>query len=93
MGHKRTIRPNTKKLNALFLKRNRTSWNSFANKVRYYQRGFMGEPYEMKPGQREFLEYPYSCICYKPPRNNTNSTMKNGDVHSGQVGIELEAKT
>lgn len=93
MGHKRTIRPNAKKLSALFLKRNQITWNAFANKVRYYQRGSMGEPNEMKPGQQEFLEYPYSCICKKPQRNDTNGTANHGEVHSGQVGTELEART
>ncbi|KAK4746534.1 hypothetical protein SAY87_012846 [Trapa incisa] len=93
MGHKRTIRPNSKRLSALFLRRNQTSWTTFANMVRYYQRGSMGEPDEMKPGQQEFLEYPYSCICKKPPRNDANSTKNNGEVHSGQAGIELETRT
>ncbi|KAK4769723.1 hypothetical protein SAY87_030255 [Trapa incisa] len=78
MGHKRTIRPNSKKLGALFLKWNQTSWTNFADSVRYYQRGSMGEPDELKPGKQEFLEHPYSCICKKPPRNSTNSTKNNG---------------
>lgn len=72
MGHKRTIRPNLKKLSALFMAWNNTSWDTFTSKVRYYQRGFMGEPGEMEPGRSEFHEYPYSCICPKTPNNGTN---------------------
>jgi hypothetical protein len=66
MGHKRTIRPNAKKLNALFLKREKLPWESFAKKVKAAQQGFLGEPDEMKTGRGEFHEYPSTCICQKP---------------------------
>ncbi|KAJ0937548.1 putative GDP-fucose protein O-fucosyltransferase [Helianthus annuus] len=66
MGHKRTIRPNAKKLNALFLKREKISWESFAKKVKAAQQGFLGEPDEAKTGRAEFHEYPSTCICKKP---------------------------
>ncbi|KAJ0594559.1 putative GDP-fucose protein O-fucosyltransferase [Helianthus annuus] len=66
MGHKRTIRPNAKKLNALFLKREKISWESFAKKVKAAQQGFIGEPDEAKTGRAEFHEYPSTCICKKP---------------------------
>ena len=67
MGHKRTIRPNAKKLSSLFQARERMDWKTFARKVKSSQRGFMGEPDEMRPGRGEFHEFPYSCICQKPP--------------------------
>ncbi|KAI3828892.1 hypothetical protein L1987_03003 [Smallanthus sonchifolius] len=66
MGHKRTIRPNAKKLNALFLKREKIPWESFAKKVKAAQQGFLGEPDEVKTGRGEFYEYPSTCICKKP---------------------------
>ncbi|XP_024958688.1 O-fucosyltransferase 29-like [Cynara cardunculus var. scolymus] len=66
MGHKRTIRPNAKKLNALFLKREKLPWETFAKKVKASQQGFLGEPNEMKGGRGEFHEYPSTCICKKP---------------------------
>ncbi|XP_076933399.1 O-fucosyltransferase 29-like [Bidens hawaiensis] len=66
MGHKRTIRPNAKKLNALFLKREKMSWESFAKKVKAAQQGFLGEPNELKMSRGEFLEFPSTCICKKP---------------------------
>ena len=66
MGHKRTIRPNAKKLSALFMARHRMDWDTFARKVKASQRGFMGEPDEMRPGRGEFHEFPYSCVCEKP---------------------------
>ena len=66
MGHKRTIRPNAKKLSALFLQREKMGWTSFSKKVKSAQRGFMGEPDEMKPGRGDFHEYPTSCICNNP---------------------------
>ena len=66
MGHKRTIRPNAKKLSALFMARDRMDWDTFSRKVKSCQRGFMGEPEEMIPGRSDFHEYPLSCICRKP---------------------------
>ncbi|KAL9326720.1 hypothetical protein ACSQ67_007365 [Phaseolus vulgaris] len=66
MGHKRTIRPNAKKLSALFMSRHEMDWDTFASKVKACQRGFMGEPDEMKPGRGEFHEYPSTCVCEKP---------------------------
>ncbi|WOL18883.1 hypothetical protein Cni_G27680 [Canna indica] len=62
-GHKRTIRPNAKKLYSLFLNRANISWEEFALKVRANQRGFMGEPREVRPGRGEFHENPSTCIC------------------------------
>ncbi|KAL2321564.1 hypothetical protein Fmac_025943 [Flemingia macrophylla] len=66
MGHRRTIRPNAKKLSALFMSRHEMDWNTFASKVKACQRGFMGEPDEMRPGRGEFHEYPSTCVCEKP---------------------------
>lgn len=66
MGHKRTIRPNAKKLSALFMARHEMEWDTFAKKVKECQREFMGEPGEIKPGRLEFHEYPSTCLCEKP---------------------------
>ncbi|GMJ10994.1 hypothetical protein like AT4G16650 [Hibiscus trionum] len=66
MGHKRTIRPNVKRLSPLLMERDQIDWDTFAEKVRAVQRGFMGEPGEMRVGRGEFHEYPYSCICEQP---------------------------
>ncbi|KAH7690255.1 GDP-fucose protein O-fucosyltransferase protein [Dioscorea alata] len=62
-GHKRTIRPNARKLYSLFLNRSNMTWEEFASKVRTYQKGFMGEPNEVRPGRGEFHENPSTCIC------------------------------
>ncbi|KAJ7552171.1 hypothetical protein O6H91_06G045200 [Diphasiastrum complanatum] len=62
-GHKRTIRPNTKKLGPLFLARSELSWEQSSAKVRAFQKGFMGEPNETKRGRGEFHENPAACIC------------------------------
>lgn len=62
-GHKPTIRPNAKKLYRLFSAKASMTWEAFASKVRSYQRGFMGEPMEVRPGRGEFHENPSSCIC------------------------------
>ncbi|XWS62003.1 hypothetical protein CRYUN_Cryun07bG0173600 [Craigia yunnanensis] len=67
MGHKRTIRPNAKRLSPLFMERDQMDWYTFSRKVKAVQRGFMGDPDETRPGRGEFHEYPYSCICKKPP--------------------------
>ncbi|KAL6501562.1 O-fucosyltransferase 29 [Orobanche gracilis] len=68
MGHKRTIRPNAKRLSALFAARDKMEWSTFSRKVKSCQRGFMGEPDEMRPGRGEFHEYPSACICQKPSK-------------------------
>ncbi|KAF5462205.1 hypothetical protein F2P56_018232 [Juglans regia] len=62
-GHKPSIRPNAKKLYRLFLSRNNMTWETFASRVRTFQRGFMGEPKEVRPGRGEFHENPSTCIC------------------------------
>ncbi|KAK9927582.1 hypothetical protein M0R45_024761 [Rubus argutus] len=51
MGHKRTIRPNAKRLSALFMARDQMDWDTFAKKVKSCQRGFMGEPEDMRLGR------------------------------------------
>lgn len=66
MGHKRTIRPNAKKLSSLFKAwQANMDWETFARKVKSCQRNFMGEPEEMKLGRGDFHEFPYSCVCQK----------------------------
>ncbi|KAL2346187.1 hypothetical protein Fmac_000187 [Flemingia macrophylla] len=62
-GHKPTIRPNAKKLYRLFLNRSNSTWEVFASSVRNFQRGFMGEPKEVRPGRGGFHENPSTCIC------------------------------
>ncbi|KAI3958139.1 hypothetical protein MKW98_020781 [Papaver atlanticum] len=70
MGHKRTIRPNAKKLSSIFMTRDEMDWGTFARKVRSSQIGFLGEPEEMRPGRGEFHEFPSSCVCEKDNRKN-----------------------
>ncbi|MQM05846.1 hypothetical protein Taro_038660 [Colocasia esculenta] len=65
-GHKRTIRPNAKKLYSLFLNRANVTWEAFVSRVRIHQRGFMGDPNEVRPGRGEFHENPSTCICESP---------------------------
>ncbi|GMY28113.1 O-fucosyltransferase 16 [Fagus crenata] len=62
-GHKPTIRPNAKKLYRLFLSKSNMTWEAFASRVRTFQRGFIGEPNEVRPGRGEFHENPSTCIC------------------------------
>ncbi|MCD7447905.1 O-fucosyltransferase 16 [Datura stramonium] len=69
-GHKPTIRPNAKKLNRVFLNRNNMTREEFASRVNTFQRGFMGEPKEVRPGRGEFHENPSSCICEDPEAKN-----------------------
>ncbi|XP_072957982.1 O-fucosyltransferase 29 [Typha angustifolia] len=71
MGHKRTIRPNAKRLSSLFKARNQMDWETFSRKVKSLQRDFMGEPDEVRPGRGEFHEFPSSCICQRPAQNKT----------------------
>ncbi|PKI55137.1 O-fucosyltransferase 16 [Punica granatum] len=81
-GHKPTIRPNAKKLYRLFPVRANMTWEAFALKVRSYQRGFMGEPMEVRSGRGEFHENPSSCICEdsqaKAMKDSTNRKLGKG---------------
>jgi len=74
MGHKRTIRPNAKKLNVLFQTRNQLGWDTFSRKVQKVQRGLMGEPDDIRPKQDDFHEFPSSCICLRKPGNISVTT-------------------
>ncbi|KAG4211202.1 hypothetical protein ERO13_A02G084000v2 [Gossypium hirsutum] len=62
-GHKPAIRPNAKKLYRLFLSRNNMTWEEFSSRIHTLQKGFMGEPKEVRPGRGEFHENPSTCIC------------------------------
>lgn len=83
MGHKRTIRPNAKRLSTLFMAQNKMDWETFSGKVKSCQRGYMGEPEEMRPGRGEFHEFPSSCIC-KTPFNHSNVINRYNDHISGR---------
>ncbi|KAH9538419.1 hypothetical protein CY35_15G003300 [Sphagnum magellanicum] len=65
-GHRRTIRPNVKKLNNLFPLFDTMPWENFAAQVQEIQKRFMGDPMEVPPGQGQFHENPLQCICEKP---------------------------
>lgn len=90
MGHKRTIRPNAKRLSALFMARDQMDWDTFSKKVKSCQRGFMGEPDEMRPGRGEFHEYPHSCICEKPFRDLEDSDHADNSEH---IAMDLTKKS
>ncbi|XXG39139.1 hypothetical protein AAC387_Pa01g0178 [Persea americana] len=98
-GHKRTIRPNSKKLYSLFLNRANMTWEAFASKVRTNQRGFVGEPNEVRPGRGEFHENPSTCICEnlktKATDSGHHSELKAGsnnarDDKSQAVGVSTD---
>lgn len=93
MGHKRTIRPNAKKLNALFLKREMVPWETFAKKVKAAQQGFLGEPDEMKNGRGEFHEYPSTCICKKPFKFSDLDSNYNGTQTFTKSSFNPEAES
>nr|GMD43611.1 O-fucosyltransferase 16 [Ipomoea batatas] len=85
-GHKPTIRPNAKKLWRLFLNRNNMTWEEFASRLRTFQKGFMGEPKEVRPGRGEFHENPSTCICEdsgaKAEANSDPQRIGNEDIAS-----------
>ncbi|XP_010264337.1 PREDICTED: uncharacterized protein At1g04910 isoform X2 [Nelumbo nucifera] len=89
MGHKRTIRPNAKKLSALFMARQKMDWETFARKVKLCQRGFMGEPEDMRSGRGEFHEFPSSCICQKLHRDDDIEDSNDTGQPMGQYTIGL----
>ncbi|KAK8941867.1 hypothetical protein KSP40_PGU016473 [Platanthera guangdongensis] len=61
-----------KKLSSLFKVCNKMDWSVFTSKVKLHQRGFMGEPNEMRMGRGEFHEYLCSCICQNPEIHPTD---------------------
>ncbi|OIV99001.1 hypothetical protein TanjilG_29404 [Lupinus angustifolius] len=75
-GHKPTIRPNAKKLYRLFLSRSNLTWEAFASSVRTFQKGFMGEPKEVRPGRGGFHENPSTCICEDAKMEKISSPIK-----------------
>ncbi|KAF8380517.1 hypothetical protein HHK36_028004 [Tetracentron sinense] len=95
MGHKRTIRPNAKKLSSLFMARQEMDWNTFARKVKSCQRGFMGEPEDMRLGRGEFHEFPSSCICRKPFQYDNIDNNNDREQPAGQdaVGSKREIES
>ncbi|KAF9689891.1 hypothetical protein SADUNF_Sadunf01G0139500 [Salix dunnii] len=86
-GHKRTIRLNAKKLSSLFIARDQMDWDTFSRKVKASQRGFLGEPDEVRPGRGDFLEYP-SCICERPFTDDENS--KGDDRLSARIPMKIK---
>ncbi|KAJ4776903.1 O-fucosyltransferase family protein [Rhynchospora pubera] len=91
-GHKRTIRPNAKKLYSVFLNRNNMTWDMFATKVRAYQKGFMGEPKEIRPGRGEFHENPAPCICERSgsdARIDSSSISQNSNKGNISRGVSV----
>lgn len=92
MGHKRTIRPNAKRLSALFMARDKMDWATFSRKVKSCQRGFMGDPEEMRPGRGEFHEFPSSCICKKPYNYSNVLSKENKDQFSRRNPTVVESR-
>ncbi|CAN1333620.1 O-fucosyltransferase 29, partial [Linum perenne] len=90
-GHKRTIRPNAKKLSTLFLRQHKMDWNTFSRKVKSCQRGFMGEPDDAKPGRGEFHEQPATCICKKPFAKDSN--LREEEASYSRNGSSLNPRT
>ncbi|EYU42230.1 hypothetical protein MIMGU_mgv1a025229mg [Erythranthe guttata] len=96
-GHKPTIRPNTKKLQKLFLNRDNTTWEEFSSHVREFQTGFMGEPLTNEVNNTkkgEFHENPWSCICENSERRTSRSSSRSSkedvDISNDEVLSEYE---
>ncbi|ERM96360.1 uncharacterized protein At1g04910 isoform X1 [Amborella trichopoda] len=88
-GHKRTIRPNARKLYSLFINRANMTWEAFASRVRTSQKGFMGEPNEVRPGRGEFHENPSTCICERSEAKK----MAIFNQRLGKIGTSKSGKT
>ncbi|GKA01071.1 hypothetical protein Tco_0673736 [Tanacetum coccineum] len=59
----------------MFLNRENTTWEEFSSRVRTHQRGFMGEPKEVRPGRGEFHENPATCICEDTEAKSRSETL------------------
>lgn len=62
------------------------TWEAFASKVRTYQKGFMGEPLEVRPGRGEFHENPSSCICEDSKAKAADSHLQSTHGETGKEG-------
>ncbi|CAJ2642858.1 O-fucosyltransferase 16 isoform X2 [Trifolium pratense] len=93
-GHKPTIRPNAKKLYRLFMNRGNLTWDVFASSVRRYQKGFIGEPKEVRPGRGGFHENPSTCICEdsvaKAAKNSDSRKFSKDDAIKKDVADEVD---
>ncbi|KAJ0654711.1 putative GDP-fucose protein O-fucosyltransferase [Helianthus annuus] len=98
-GHKPTIRPNAKKLYRLFLNRENMTWGEFSSRVRTHQRGFMGEPKEVRPGRGEFHENPAACICEDTEAKSKLDALprkfgkNNADVDETAIDQDIETES
>ncbi|KAL5231172.1 hypothetical protein ABZP36_029948 [Zizania latifolia] len=95
-GHKRTIRPNAKRLYPLILNRRNMSWDAFSSKVHMFQKGFMGGPKELRPGRGEFHENPSTCICEKADGKTaakSNPQIEPGSSNDTERGIAISEPT
>ncbi|KAG2645045.1 O-fucosyltransferase 6-like isoform X4 [Panicum virgatum] len=87
-GHKRTIRPNSKQLYPLFMKRGNMSWDAFSAQMRIIQKGYMGDPMEITPGRGEFHANPAACICEKTSGNSVaKSIYRSNKEPANDTGI------
>lgn len=86
-GHKPTIRPNSKKLYRLFLNKGNMTWEAFSSSVRSYQRGFMGEPNEARPGRGEFHENPSTCICEDPTAKEKKNYLRTRKIGNESFNV------
>ncbi|EYU17502.1 hypothetical protein ABFS82_03G081500 [Erythranthe guttata] len=77
-GHKPTIRPNSKKLYRLFSNRVNMTWEEFSSSARSSQRGFMGDPKEVRPGRGAFHENPACCICEDSEAKKNTGSVRRG---------------
>ncbi|KAI3757321.1 hypothetical protein L6452_04856 [Arctium lappa] len=89
-GHKPTIRPNTKKLNRVFLERENITWEEFSSRVEAHQIGFMGEPNEVRPGRGEFHENPTSCICEQTNKTKPTDRKINTGIFEADEVVDPE---
>eukprot|EP00249_Psilotum_nudum_P019339 c27201_g1_i2 orf=308-700(-) len=52
------------------------TWDMFSLKVRAAQKGFMGEPDEIRPGRGDFFENPAACICENSQLKDKHEAIK-----------------
>ena len=57
------------------------TWDDFASQVQRWQKGFMGEPNEMRPGRGQFFENPSVCICQTSNRNKNWKALPDPRIH------------
>eukprot|EP00270_Netrium_digitus_P014438 TRINITY_DN4903_c0_g1_i1.p1 TRINITY_DN4903_c0_g1~~TRINITY_DN4903_c0_g1_i1.p1 ORF type:complete len:243 (-),score=57.69 TRINITY_DN4903_c0_g1_i1:57-740(-) len=83
LGHRRTIRPNKKKIALLMMQREQMTRSEFTLRVQMAQKGFMGDPLENLG--LPFFENPQACFCSTLMNASQGASSNSGSLSQSLV--------